>query len=398
MRRRVYPWLIAASLCSGAPLVSAVELAGSVVAQGRLYSESALYAGQTDANASIALQPEFYHQWDRGWQGVTFQPFFRWDESDDQRTHFDIRQLYYLKAARLWELRVGVDRVFWGVAESQHLIDIINQADLVENTDEEDRLGQPMVWGKWIHDLGTLDLFLLTGFRERTFPGEGGRPRFPLLIDTDAAEFESDAEAAHLDVAARWSRSIGQADLGLAHFHGTSREPRLLLRMDSDGNPFLIPFYDQIDQSSLDAQLITGGWLWKLEALRRAGQESTFTAAVGGFEYTLVGILGHVWDLGLLAEYHFDDRGDQAQTFFEDDVFIGGRWALNDVASSALLAGAIVDLEGDGTAWIVEGSRRVGDRYSLSLELRALTGTVEGDLSYPLRRDDYIQLELERFF
>ena len=39
----------------------------------------------------------------------------------------------------------GVRRVFWGVAESNHLVDVINQTDAIENPDQEDKLGQPML-------------------------------------------------------------------------------------------------------------------------------------------------------------------------------------------------------------------------------------------------------------
>ena len=73
-----------------------------------------------------------------------------------------------------WELRVGVDRVFWGVAESQHLVDIINQVDFVEHPDGESKLGQPMVHLTWSGDWGALELFGLSGHRARTFPGPVG--------------------------------------------------------------------------------------------------------------------------------------------------------------------------------------------------------------------------------
>ena len=64
----------------------------------------------------------------------------------------------------------------------------------------------------------------------------------------------------------------------------------------------LIPYYDQIEQTGLEAQSTLGGWLLKLEAIRRAGQGDPFLALAGGFEYTLVGLLGSAMDLGVLAE------------------------------------------------------------------------------------------------
>ena len=90
----------------------------------------------------------------------------------------------WLKVFDESELRVGLRKVFWGVTESQHLVDIINQTDLVESLDGEEKLGQPMINYALINDWGTLDLYLLPYFRERTFSGINGRLRSSLYVDT----------------------------------------------------------------------------------------------------------------------------------------------------------------------------------------------------------------------
>lgn len=79
---------------------------------------------------------------------------------------------------------------FWGVAEARHLVDIINQTDEVENFDREDKLGQPMINLALINNWGTLDFFLLTGFRDRTFPGREGRLRTFPEIDVGEERYE----------------------------------------------------------------------------------------------------------------------------------------------------------------------------------------------------------------
>src|SRR5690606_15671470 len=101
---------------------------------------------------------------------------------------------------------------------------------------------------------------------------------------TDQAVYESSREQRRIDAALRWSHYIGPWDLGLSHFHGTGREPRLLPGVDGGGQPVLVPHYDVIHQTGLSLQRIAGDWLWKLELIRRSGQGDTFTAAVGGFE------------------------------------------------------------------------------------------------------------------
>jgi len=129
--------------------------------------EPPLESQQQSHYLSGVIEAEFYHEWNDGRDSLVFVPFFRWSEHDDQRTHFDIRELNWVTVADLWELRVGIRKEFWGVTESQHLVDIINQTDRVENSDTEDKLGQPMINLALIDPQGgTLDLFLLTGFRE----------------------------------------------------------------------------------------------------------------------------------------------------------------------------------------------------------------------------------------
>ena len=232
----------------------------------------------------------------------------------------------------------------------------------MENIDGEDRLGQPMVNLALIRPWGTVDLFVLPGFRARTFSGPDGRLRFLSRIATELTEFESAAAARHVDVAARWSHVLGDADLGIAHFHGTGRDPSFLVGSDAAGQDVIVPRYEQIDQTSLDLSLVRGAWLWKLELLNRFGQGDRYAALTGGAEYTFVDLFGTGVDLGLLAEYMYDERGDLALSPFEDDLFAATRLAFNDVAGTELLSGVVVDRQ---TALInVEGGRRIGELLS----------------------------------
>lgn len=345
-------------------------------------------------NFSFTFEPEYYHQWDNGDQIIAFVPYVRVDENDNERTHFDIRELTYLKVAESWELRLGIRKVFWGVTEFQHLIDIINQTDLVENLDTEDKLGQPMINLALINDWGTVDLFVMPYFRERYFPGTTGRLRSIPETRQDRSQFESAAKEKHIDLAARYSHYFGDWDIGLSHFYGTSRDPRLLLATDNTGNPFLIPFYDIINQTSVDIQATKGNMLWKFEALHRSGQTSTYNALAAGFEYTFVGVMESAIDLGVLGEYHYDDRGESASSIFEDDIGIGARLAFNDMQSSEALIGLVFDRNTGGTFFNIEASRRIGNSWLLELQGRFFFDQKASDPAFTVSRDDYTELFL----
>jgi hypothetical protein len=378
------------------------DFTGSVAGELRLFPNAAAFPGQDDATASPSAlaAPELTYEWNDGADRLTLAPFLRWDGHDGNRSHGDLREANWLHIGEDWDLVVGLDKVFWGVTESRHLVDIINQDDGVEDIDGEDKLGQPMINLNLLRDWGTTSLFVLPGFRERTFPEADARLRGLSPIADDDASYDSGAEDRHVDFALRWAHTIEDWDIGISHFHGTSREPRLMPRIDAGGGTVFVPHYDQIDQTGLDLQLTTDAWLWKLEAMTRSGHGDHFLAAVGGFEYTLFGVFGTAADLGLLAEYLYDGRDQERApaTSADDDIFLGTRLALNDAQDTSALVGAVIDRDTQATFVFVEAERRIGDSWKIELESRFFLNVPSNDPFAGIRDDDFITLRLSWFF
>jgi hypothetical protein len=381
--------------------IRAAEWSGFAAVDVRLFPEAALFPEQNDKfiSPSVMLQPEFRHEWNSGTDRLTVIPFGRYDSLDKNRSHWDVREFNWLHQDNNWDIRAGVGKVFWGVTESRHLVDIINQTDFVENINSEEKLGQPMVNLNISSDYGNFSLFYLPYFRERTFPAPRGRVRFSLPVDEDNPEFNG-VNHWHQDFAGRWSRTFGDWDIGVAYFRGVGREPRLTPRFDNGPIPTaLTPTYDLINQTSLDVQGALGNWLLKLEAFTRGGQGKRFAAVVGGFEYTHYGIADRNADLGLLMEYLYDGRDQTAPpTPFNNDLYVGARLALNDEQNSQMLVGVTVDLETQATVLSIEASRRIGDKWRIELEARLFKNIPPTDILTGMRQDDYVQLRIARFF
>lgn len=386
----------AALLLGLLPAICGADLSGYVAGQLRGFTQDPLYSGQSDhPQFSAAVEPEWYWSFNDDNDSLRFKPFIRGDSEDSERTHADIRELFWLRAGDDWEFGVGISKVFWGVTESQHLVDIVNQTDLVESPDGEDKLGQPMVRLALIRDWGVLDFFWLPYFRPRTFAGVEGRLRGGLPVDTDYELYESSAEELHQDFALRWIHSLGSWDIGLSWFDGTAREPTFLL------NPAgtLTAYYPQISRTGLEAQLTTGSWLWKLETAYQDSSVDDFAAMTGGFEYTFVGLFESAFDLGWLMEYSWDSRGEEATSGFQNDLFVGGRFTLNDVASTELLFGVIGDLDNsDSYAVFLEGSRRFGDATKVYVEARFFDSEEPLDPLFQIRHDSFVELTIEYYF
>ncbi len=377
--------------------ILAWEFSGYVGVEDLVFTQNPLDSRQHNNYVSGVIEPEIYHEWDDGTQNFAFTPFFRYSQHDSHRTHFDVREFSWMKIAESWELRVGIREVFWGVTESQHLVNIINQTDLVENMDTEDKLGQPMINLALINDWGTLDLFIIPGFRERTFPGVEGRIRL-LPIDIDNARFEKRGIERHMAYAFRWSQTIGDWDIGFSHFYGTNRDPLFLLDSDRAGNLRIIPFYEMINQTGLDVQFTHDAWLWKLEAIFRSSKTFNYFASTFGFEYTFFNIYESGLDIGILGEYLYDSRGQNIQTLFEDDFFAALRFALNDVQSTEILAGIVFDRTTSAKFYNIEASRRFGNNWKLEIEARFLASIPKNDPAYLLKDDDHIRMELSYHF
>jgi len=361
--------------------------------ESRLFPQQGL-AGQSRSQSSVNFLQEWYWQSADERYSWAFSPYLRWDQRDSERHLLDIRQAFWRTVGPGWEVKLGIDQVFWGVTESLHLVDIINQTDSVDQPDGEAKLGQPMLQLNLTGDWGNLQTFLLPYFRERTLPGLDGRLRLPLSIATDRSFYQSAAGRQHLDYAVRYARQIEQFDLALSYFAGTSREPLPV----PDGVE-LLPYYPQLTQLGLEGQWIVDNWIWKLEVVQRELSASHWQAAVAGFEYTSVGIWDSVYDVGWLLEYQYDSRGAQSLQPGQRDLFVGARLAWNDEAGTELLFGVVQDLQdGSSRSGMLEASTRWNNDIRLRVDAWFFHTTAADQPTWWLRRDDFIQLGIDYYF
>lgn len=358
--------------------------------------------GQERDGFSIRIEPEYYSSWNDGDDFFKFRPFLRVDSVDDERTHFDIREGYWGHIGYTWETKLGYTRVFWGRTEFLNLVDIVNQKDFVEG-DRDAKLGQPLFQISLVHDVGILDFYALLGFRERTYPGEDGRLRTPIPVDTDNPRYGDGVSKDDIGFAVRWGQPVGDyTEVAVSLFSGVSREPWFDFNYDLS-DPMLIPVYYHMEQLGLEVEYIYEGWVAKLEAVGVTSARENYTAAVGGVEYTFGGIFGSDIDMTLITEYLWDERGDASPGFFERDIGLGTRFSFNDEESTEVLLGALLDPDTEEKVLTLEASRRIYPGFTLkalgtyvlargetdvsdsslaALETIQSYGTLGGDLDY----------------
>ncbi len=370
------------------------EFSGNISVDNRYFFNDGLYPGQHRNYLSLSFTPEYLIEWEEGKKSIKFTGFARLDQFDSKRTHFDIRELYYQTVKSNWELSIGLKKIFWGVTESAHLVDIINQTDVVESFDGEQKLGQPMVHFSYLSTIGTFDLFAMPYFRKRQFPGREGRLRPSFVIEKEDFTFESSAEEYRPDFAFRWSHYVGVFDFGLSHFYGNGREQ--FFRPNPDGSIDI--FYGIINQTGLDIQATTGPILWKFEGITRKSDFQDMNALAAGIEYTF----GNVWnsgiDIGLVGEYLYDDRDELAFSSLQDDLFFATRLAFNDTQDTQILFGGIFDRERSSKLISLEGNRRFGNVWKGTVEARLFDDIDVEEFIYFIREDSFLQFTLARYF
>lgn len=399
-----------------------IEIRQEMTAEFRQFTMPSNYVDHNQ-DGSLSWQGRYSASWldakGRLKNNITLVPFIRYNSQDPERSRFDLQSLSWTHINNNWELRSGIRVVSWRTTESIHLVDIINQTDLTGDVDGEDKLGQSMINLVWSGEWANVELFALPVFRERIFPGKDARLRSSLAFTPDNVIYESGAEELRTDAAIRTTLLLGNWEVAISHFSGTSREPLFLIDSFSVNNAAdqntLTPYYPVIEQSGLEVQYAAGDWLWKFEGISRAGFDlpnslqaraaqndfSRYESAAAGFEFTWSGLGETGYDLGILAEYLWDQRRDD---IFANDLFIGVRLGLNDIQSTELLCGSIADLNHEEYLSFIEFSRRTSDSGRLDLTARlfdaagdALSRANDSDF-FELHDDDYISLSYTHYF
>jgi hypothetical protein len=98
-------------------------------------------------------------------------------------------------------------------------------------------------------------------------------------------------------------------------------------------------------------------------------------------------------------EYQYDGRENLTNVVAQNGLMIGSRLVLNDISGTQILAGVIQDLDFSNVrSGFIEASSRINDNWKWRLDARLFSSDELAELSYLMRRDDYVQFSLEYYF
>ena len=375
-------------------LMAQSAFAGEV--NGTLSSRLDFYPDHADGTLSegrsAELKIDAYHDFDDS--RVVAELIARADENDSGRRITEARQAYLRTPMGEFDVFVGHRQEFWGKAESKNVVDIINQSDAAATEGKSGKLGAPSISAERYLDIGDLQLWYITGFREKTFNDSDAHPSSGLPVGT-AQYARKDGKDAD-DFAARLSSFAGDWDLAGSVFYGTARDPILSV---ASGGRALSPYYALQKSIGLEAQFTGDATLLKWESLH--GTQSSmqgghdFAAAVAGIEYTYYGAFETIWDIGLIGEIQHDDRPQAAANQFG---VAGVRLVFNDIADSNILFLASSDRKADQSLVSLEASQRINEFVSIKLSSQFYNARTPTSAFGQLSDDDAVTLTLNMFF
>ena len=381
-----------------------------------LFPESGT-ANQDEVFAFTELKPDLALTFDDSWQAI-LAPRLRLGMTDSEYTLWLPDDIYAEYVSGHFEVRLGYQTHFWGTAESFNIVDVLNQKDYIVDffDPRENKFGEPGIRLRLALGENRFDIYHFSYFTPAALPGKVNRFNFfdGQLDFSDDPLYTNDAERLRPQVAFRWDRTIGSADIGLAYFNGYEKFPVINVRPGASEADTL---YYEMQQFSGDLQMSIGNWLLKGEGLfqdtsfagtleadsitpngqvvRKNLVPKNHVGLVGGFEYTFYGVVGPS-DLGLIGEYLYDsEQRPDAVAFrpFQNDVFAGLRWTRNNAGDGQLIVGVLADMKYPTQVWRTEYSERYADRITLS----AVYDHVHADPRDPLTifdNDNRIMIEL----
>jgi hypothetical protein len=267
---------------------------------------------------------------------------------NNDNTLFNPIELKYKLERDDYNLGIGFDTVFWGVAESYNPVDILNRKNLLTTYETKDKLGEFMFAGEYFFENSTLSAYYLPKFYQQKFLDKDSATGF------DIAKHIIEDEKNSYGV--RYKHIIDNIDLGLSYFSGVSREHQLI----PNGNKFNI-YYPDLAQTGLDIQLTTENALYKLEYANKSYTNDKKYAAVVGIEYMFIADIA----INGLIEYLKSDE----LSVYQNDIMLGLRFDFEDEFGTEGLIGLIYDNEYSSKILTFSGSRRINNNSKIETNL-----------------------------
>ena len=406
---------------------------GQVTLEGRIFDPDA-NAVTVDQGLGLLGRVELSHRYGRFREKA--RVFGRLDGRDSNRTVFIAEELWAEVRFGDLRLRIGADVLNWTATEAFHPADIINARNLDSDSENYEKLGEPMVRLSYRLGNGSISAFFFPYYTRTIFPAQSSRLSFvpPNIEVGPFIRMRANGDLTDSNFgpqgALRITQSFRGIDLSLHVVHHMDRLQPEILFDPSINLPRAL--FRTVTQVGGTYQHVLGSFIAKVEAAFRMFavpegevsplgpvQDRDHLQVAIGLEYGFLvdgvelTIIGEAQSIFLGDEIKAFVKGDDADTeafntlrrnlgVFQRDALVGLRVSFNDVNSSELRGTTIVDLDDPEQVLVnLSYSQRIGGAWSVSAGLRlvfgpALSSASEG-FAIPTA-SDHVRLFVTRYF
>ena len=333
-----------------------------------------------------------------------------YDTHEEERNFLRANEAYLRYDFQEQEATVTAGRqiLFWGALEVYNPVDIINTQDLAYDPFNIYKIGANLFsFGKFFENSG-LELIAKFIEQDQPFPGPQS-PYFifpPFLVyDEKLITEESDARPT---LYLKYSGSTDTKypiDYAVVLSNGYDKQRLITLTGPNklQQNAYIASKIMTFDTIVIDATLV------KVEASYTDIKDNTVLSDYfqlgAGVEHTLEQIY-RGWDLGLISEYYLyritdKTKFDDLRLFqpFQNDLFLGFRLTFNDVGSSEIVGGGIIDMEyRDEMSLYAKFKTRVFDNIIIEADIRKIIPNNENAPTLFKLIDDHLRVTFNFFY
>jgi hypothetical protein len=240
-----------------------------------------------------------------------------YDTDEENRTYLKFNELYIEKEYDTLAWRVGRDIKFWGALELHNPSDIYNRKNTdLDRFDKDQKLGS--------------DGMSATCFFDN---------------DTDISAIVSTYE----NNITKYLKYSGSVDI-------------------QDGVDFgFVAKADDINTKYINyTTLVSSANIYKLEYSKTDTKKNNTHEMGAGFERTFYNIVAKA-DLVTIVEYYNSNIKYQNMFVYQNDIFVGVKYNINDTSSSDILAGVIKDIDENSYTYSLETSTKFFDIINTKL-------------------------------
>jgi len=300
------------------------------------------------------------------------------NKNDNERSFSRVNEVYAQYEFEEDQILFGKSIRFWGALEVVNIVDGFNIQDTRNDPNRTDKIGAYNF--EYSHYYEESEFSFITKFYEQSNEMADSSYMYSALTKSDSLENKLDSEESlyRPTVYLKYSGSLSDdVTLDYAFIYQNGYDSQRYL--SKSGNSFKQHAY-LVNKFMTYNTMVIDSTLYKLEFLYAdiidEDKISDYIHVALGIEHTLEQLEDGT-EIGLISEYYYYDTLDDDKfsdldlaQVFQNDLFLGLRYSLNDEADTSAVGGVITDTQYNEQSYYVEYQTRIFDTFKLKLDAR----------------------------